>query len=158
MAKQGKDVDSDIFWGVVSQKMGGKRGRQQCRNKWFALSISLLTRLRLTLPRTDSLSNTLKNEGEKPRWTAQDAYILIHKSVFPSPPPRRSVFTHAHVSFCRVHSLDIRHDSEIDWKTFPDSDWNLWSPHLLQRRWMTMKRSIKGHENMSHSGGFCLLW
>ena len=32
--KQGKDVDNDIFWGVVSQKMGGKRGRQQCRNKW----------------------------------------------------------------------------------------------------------------------------
>jgi hypothetical protein len=34
MAKRGKDVDNDIFWGVVSQKMGGKRGRQQCRNKW----------------------------------------------------------------------------------------------------------------------------
>ena len=32
--KQGKDVDNDIFWGVVSQKMGGRRGRQQCRNKW----------------------------------------------------------------------------------------------------------------------------
>ncbi|KAF9646964.1 hypothetical protein BDM02DRAFT_3117798 [Thelephora ganbajun] len=118
VAKQGKDVDSDIFWGVVSQKMGGKRGRQQCRNKW-----------------TDSLSNTLKNEGEKPRWTAQDAYILIHK----------------------VDSLDVRHDSEIDWKTFPDPDWNLWSPHLLQRRWMTMKRSIKYHENMTHAGVFCLL-
>ncbi|KAF9782276.1 hypothetical protein BJ322DRAFT_1010319 [Thelephora terrestris] len=112
MAEKGKDVDNDIFWGVVSQKMGGKRGRQQCRNKW-----------------TDSLSNTLKNEGEKPRWTAQDAYILIHK----------------------VDSLDVRHDSEIDWKTFPDSDWNFWSPHLLQRRWMTMKRGINGHENMSHA-------
>lgn len=31
---QGKDIDNDIFWGVVSQKMGGKRGRQQCRIKW----------------------------------------------------------------------------------------------------------------------------
>jgi len=31
--------------------------------------------------RTDSLSNALRNEGEKPRWTAQDAYILIHKFV-----------------------------------------------------------------------------
>ena len=37
MAKQGKDVDSDIFWGVVSEKMGGKRGRQQCRNKWLVI-------------------------------------------------------------------------------------------------------------------------
>jgi len=34
--------------------------------------------------RTDSLSNALKNEGEKPRWTAQDAYILIHKCA-PTP-------------------------------------------------------------------------
>ena len=33
--------------------------------------------------RTDSLSNALKNEGEKPRWTAQDAYILIHKCALP---------------------------------------------------------------------------
>ena len=31
---QGKDMDNDIFWGVVSQRMGGKRGRQQCRIKW----------------------------------------------------------------------------------------------------------------------------
>jgi hypothetical protein len=42
MAKQGKDVDSDIFWGVVSQKMGGKRGRQQCRNKWYGPAPILL--------------------------------------------------------------------------------------------------------------------
>ena len=32
--QQGKDIDNDIFWGVVSQKMGGTRGRQQCRIKW----------------------------------------------------------------------------------------------------------------------------
>lgn len=38
--------------------------------------------------RTDSLSNALKNEGEKPRWTAQDAYILIHKCVLPMTGPR----------------------------------------------------------------------
>ena len=31
---QGKDIDNDIFWGVVSKRMGGKRGRQQCRIKW----------------------------------------------------------------------------------------------------------------------------
>ena len=32
--EQGKDIDNDIFWGVVSKRMGGKRGRQQCRIKW----------------------------------------------------------------------------------------------------------------------------
>jgi hypothetical protein len=32
--KQGKDLDNDVFWGKVSEKMGGRRGRQQCRIKW----------------------------------------------------------------------------------------------------------------------------
>lgn len=32
---QGKDTENDVFWGVVSEKMGNKRGRQQCRIKWY---------------------------------------------------------------------------------------------------------------------------
>ena len=32
--KQGKDFDNDVFWGRVAEKMGNKRGRQQCRIKW----------------------------------------------------------------------------------------------------------------------------
>lgn len=31
---QGKDFDNDVFWGIVSEKMGNRRGRQQCRIKW----------------------------------------------------------------------------------------------------------------------------
>jgi len=31
---QGKDADNDVFWGRVSELMGGTRGRQQCRIKW----------------------------------------------------------------------------------------------------------------------------
>ncbi|KAI0774595.1 hypothetical protein C8Q74DRAFT_1199696 [Fomes fomentarius] len=108
---QGKDIDNDIFWGVVSQKMGGKRGRQQCRIKW-----------------TDSLAPQIKNTGERPRWSAMDAYILVHK----------------------VDSMNVRDDTEIDWKLLPDENWNIWSVHSLQRRWLTMKRSIKGYEEMSH--------
>lgn len=34
--KQGKDIDNDVFWGKVSELMGGRRGRQQCRIKWCA--------------------------------------------------------------------------------------------------------------------------
>ncbi|TBU33012.1 hypothetical protein BD311DRAFT_473065 [Dichomitus squalens] len=109
---QGKDMDNDIFWGVVSQKMGGTRGRQQCRIKW-----------------TDSLAPQLKNTGERPRWSAMDAYILVHK----------------------VDSMNVRDDTEIDWKLLPDENWNVWSAHSLQRRWLTMKRSIKGFEEMSHA-------
>lgn len=29
--------------------------------------------------RTDALSKTVKNEGQKPRWSQQDAFILVHK-------------------------------------------------------------------------------
>ncbi|KAI0940048.1 hypothetical protein AcV5_001259 [Taiwanofungus camphoratus] len=110
--EQGKDVDNDIFWGVVSQRMGGRRGRQQCRIKW-----------------TDSLSTQIKNAGERPRWSQTDAYILVHK----------------------IDSLNVRDDTEIDWKQLPDEHWNIWSAHSLQRRWLTMKRGIKGHEEMSHA-------
>ncbi|RPD66837.1 hypothetical protein L226DRAFT_452371 [Lentinus tigrinus ALCF2SS1-7] len=109
---QGKDMDNDIFWGVVSQRMGGKRGRQQCRIKW-----------------TDSIAPQIKNTGERPRWSAMDAYILVHK----------------------VDSMNVRDDTEIDWKLLPDENWNIWSAHSLQRRWLTMKRSIKGFEEMSHT-------
>ncbi|KAF8914185.1 hypothetical protein CPB84DRAFT_1811578 [Gymnopilus junonius] len=109
--KQGKDPDNDVFWGKVSELMGGTRGRQQCRIKW-----------------TDALSKTVKNEGQKPRWGQQDAYILVHK----------------------IDSLNVRDDTEIDWKLIPDADWNLWSAHTLQRRWLTLKKSVKGYEDMTH--------
>lgn len=36
---QGKDPDNDVFWGKVSELMGGTRGRQQCRIKWFAIFV-----------------------------------------------------------------------------------------------------------------------
>ena len=94
----------------------------------------------------------IKNDGMKPRWSQLDAYILVHKFVavhyFPSESELTRNFSH------RVDSLNVRDDSEIDWKTLPDEDWNMWSAHALQRRWLTMKRSVKGHEEMSHAGMF----
>ncbi|KAF9057950.1 hypothetical protein BJ165DRAFT_1334881 [Panaeolus papilionaceus] len=109
--KQGRDADSEVFWGKVSELMGGTRGRQQCRIKW-----------------TDSLSKKVKTGGGEPRWNQQDAFILVHK----------------------IDSLNVRDDTEIDWKTISDPDWNLWSAHILQRRWLTLKRGVKGYEDMTH--------
>lgn len=62
----------------------------------------------------------------------------------------------------RVDSMNVRDDTEIDWKLLPDENWNIWSAHSLQRRWLTMKRGIKGFEEMSHAGEqrhcrFCVL-
>ncbi|KAJ7765049.1 hypothetical protein DFH07DRAFT_1015755 [Mycena maculata] len=109
--QKGKDLDNEVFWGKVSDLMGGKRSRQQCRIKW-----------------TDSLSKRYKTDGQNPRWSSRDAFILIHK----------------------IDLLNIQDDSEIPWKSIPDPQWNLWSPHTLQRRWLTMKRGIKGYEDMTH--------
>lgn len=55
----------------------------------------------------------------------------------------------------RIDSLKVNDDSEIDWKKLPDEHWNIWSAHTLQRRWLTMKRSVKGYEDMSHGGKSC---
>jgi len=106
---QGKNTETDIFWGVVSDRMGNKRTRQQCRIKW-----------------TDALNKRVKNQGNRPRWSGQDAYILVQK----------------------IASLKISHDSEIDWKLIADSDWNLWSAHQLQRRWFRMKKGVPGGESL----------
>lgn len=76
--QQGKDFDNDVFWGKVSDRMGNRRGRQQCRIKWSAPLIWDIYKFDFSC-RTDSLSKTVKNEGQKPRWSAQDAYILVHK-------------------------------------------------------------------------------
>jgi hypothetical protein len=76
--QQGKDFDNDVFWGKVSDRMGNRRGRQQCRIKWSVTLIYDMYNFNSSC-RTDSLSKTVKNEGQKPRWSAQDAYILVHK-------------------------------------------------------------------------------
>ncbi|KAJ4001808.1 hypothetical protein F5050DRAFT_1721546 [Lentinula boryana] len=107
--KKGGTLDDDVFWGTVSDHMGNRRNRQQCHIKW-----------------TDALSKRVKLNGNKPRWSNQDSYILVHK----------------------LDSLRVRDDTEIDWKTLADDDWNIWSAHVLQRRWLSMKRSVKGYEEM----------
>ena len=35
--EQGKDIDNDVFWGIVSHRMGNRRGRQQVRIKWYVI-------------------------------------------------------------------------------------------------------------------------
>ena len=147
--KQGKDIDNDVFWGRVSELMGGSRGRQQCRIKWFVeLYDMYYLNLLNDITRTDALSKTVKNEGRKPRWSQQDAFILVHKYVFST----YSLIWHDVWFYQRIDSLHVRDDTEIDWKLISDPDWNLWSAHTLQRRWLTLKKGVKGYEDMTHQG------
>ncbi|KAF8524606.1 hypothetical protein BU17DRAFT_30066, partial [Hysterangium stoloniferum] len=75
---------------------------------------------------TDCLRATVKNNGAAARWSKMDASILVHK----------------------VGALDVRDDSEINWKELPDKDWNLHSAHMIQRRWRALVSAIKDHEQM----------
>ncbi|ELU45902.1 nucleolar protein [Rhizoctonia solani AG-1 IA] len=104
--ERGLQADNDVLWSEVSERMGGRRTRQ-----------------------TDALNKRVKNAGERPRWSAQDAYILVHKFA----------------------SMPVQDDTEIDWKLLPDPQWNLWSAHQLQRRWFGLKKTLKDSDTMPHS-------
>ena len=144
---QGKSPDSEVFWRIVSDKMDNRRGRQQVRIKWYVVLLPILQAATyMPVERTDGLSKLHKNDGQNPRWGQQDAYILIQKCVNLHKPESRLI------EYCRIGALSIVHDSEIDWKQLSDKDWNLWSAHTLQRRWQTLKKGIKGSEDMTVAG------
>ncbi|KAF7301819.1 Carbohydrate esterase family 9 protein [Mycena indigotica] len=75
----------------------------------------------------DKLNLKHKTNGTGARWSRTDAEKLINK----------------------IAVLNVRDDTEIDWKTLREEDWNLWSAHVLQRRWLNMKRAVKGYEDMT---------
>ncbi|KZV75088.1 hypothetical protein PENSPDRAFT_571935 [Peniophora sp. CONT] len=75
------------------------------------------------------ISLRFKTVNEKKRWSQADSFILVHK----------------------IDSLDVRDDTEVDWNSLADPDWNTHSGHTMQRRWRHMKRKIDGHENMTHT-------
>jgi hypothetical protein len=53
---------------------------------------------------------------------------------------------------CRLASLNLEDESEINWKALSESDLNIWSAHILQRHWTKLKKSVKGHEDRTFSG------
>jgi len=51
--------------------------------------------------------------------------------------------------------MNVADESEIDWRLLGDEGWNLWSPHVLQKHWSSMKKSVDGYENMPFYGTAC---
>lgn len=43
----------------------------------------------------------------------------------------------------RLDSLQLTDEDEIAWKLLPDSHWNWWSPHVLHKRWGSMKNRAR---------------
>ncbi|KAJ7638936.1 hypothetical protein FB45DRAFT_741504 [Roridomyces roridus] len=80
----------------------------------------------------DTLSRKHKMGGEDREWSSDDTITLLEK----------------------LTQKDVMHDTEIDWKTLPDTKWNLWSPHMIQRHWLYLKKRTPGHENMTYPGAF----
>ena len=78
---QGKDNDDndDILWGTVSARMGGRRGRQQVRDKWLVLLIGYLSRLLIAQCRLNQLRARVENETEELRWTKRDSVMLLRR-------------------------------------------------------------------------------
>ncbi|PVF99992.1 hypothetical protein CPB86DRAFT_872205 [Serendipita vermifera] len=120
-----KDKDNDVLWSEVVKRMGGTRSRAQIKTKWYKLFYDGQISITYILARQDNLNKRLKADGGR-RWLPFDSYILVHK----------------------IASMNVTDDSEIDWKLLSDDGWNLWSPHILQKRWLNMKRGIVGHEEM----------
>lgn len=145
MTAQGGDQD-EIFWGRVSQRMGGKRGRQQCRVKWSGFFVQLKEVGSHHCVGWINFSSASRAIVTRSGGTSV-MHIFSSISRSTTRIPQRYLMQR-----CRIDSLNIQHDSEIDWKSLPDPSWNIWSPHLIQLRWRTMKESVKGWEHMSHAG------
>ena len=148
---QGKDYDDDgILWSIVSARMGGRRGKQQVRDKWLVLVFRHSSRLLIVQRRLNQLRSRVQNESEKVIWTDSDSVVLLRRYG----PSFRSTYTLAADTpvDCRLASLNLEDESEINWNALSDGNWNLWSPHILQRHWVSLKKSVKNHEDRTFSG------
>lgn len=78
---QGKDYgDSNhILWSTVSARMGGRRGKQQVRDKWSVLRSDTLAELLIVRRRLNQLRSRVQNEAEKLKWTDKDSVVLLRR-------------------------------------------------------------------------------
>ena len=75
---QGKDPDNDIFWGIVAERMGNRRGRQQCRIKWCVYVFQEVCMHILTSPQDGCFE-----QDRKKRWfqTSLESSRRLHPST-----------------------------------------------------------------------------
>ncbi|KAA1109625.1 RNA polymerase I enhancer binding protein, variant 2 [Puccinia graminis f. sp. tritici] len=131
-----KDLQSDGLWTWVSNQMGGRRSRTQCRVKWFATTSSFLPAslffcsffLLSFLIRVDSLQPKHANGGERGVWTNRDVLRLAQQ----------------------LKKCDLGEDEVgFNWKQVKEGieGWEIWNQGYLQRKWKSLKKYIlKKHE------------
>ncbi|KAH9046704.1 hypothetical protein EDB84DRAFT_1435350 [Lactarius hengduanensis] len=81
---------------------------------------------------SDTLEGKARNEDKTRRWKEDDSYVLI----------------------CKIASLDVDDEDDIDWKSLNDPAWNMWSSHYLQQKWRQLKASRNSDSTMCHRGGY----
>ncbi|KAH9033062.1 hypothetical protein EDB85DRAFT_2145101 [Lactarius pseudohatsudake] len=60
-----------------------------------------------------------------------------------------------YVLLCKIASLDIDDENDIDWRSLSDPAWNMWSDRLLRQKWRQLKASCNTDNIMCHRGGLC---
>ncbi|KAH9013460.1 hypothetical protein EDB85DRAFT_2158194 [Lactarius pseudohatsudake] len=59
-----------------------------------------------------------------------------------------------YVLLCKIASLDIDDENDIDWRSLSDPAWNMWSDRLLRQKWRQLKASCNTDNIMCHRGGY----
>jgi len=77
---------------------------------------------------SETLEEKARNGYQRLRWTEHDSYVLI----------------------CKIDSLNLDDESDIDWKSLGDPTWNMWSTHSLRQKWRQLKASYKADGVMCH--------
>ncbi|KAF8260200.1 hypothetical protein EI94DRAFT_1706477 [Lactarius quietus] len=79
---------------------------------------------------SEMLEGKARNKDQRRCWTKDDSYVLI----------------------CKIASLDLDNDSDIDWKSLSDPSWNMWTGHHLQQKWRWLKASYNADRVTCHRG------
>ncbi|KAH9988303.1 hypothetical protein BJV77DRAFT_1022435 [Russula vinacea] len=77
---------------------------------------------------SDSLRGKIENEGKTRCWKEEDSYILV----------------------CKIASLDVDEETDIDWRSLRDPSWNMWSARFLRQKWRKLKASYTADEVICH--------
>lgn len=93
---QGKDYgdSNEILWSTVSARMGGRRGKQQARDKWSVLRSDTRTELLIVRRRFNQLRSRVQNEAKKLKWTDKDSVVLLRRYDLRFFSPLRSRLTY----------------------------------------------------------------
>ncbi|KAF8311818.1 hypothetical protein DL93DRAFT_1360849 [Clavulina sp. PMI_390] len=146
--------DVDIPWVVVSERMGGVRTRQQCRIKWqeYLCKRKFMWETVQKNHSTQSLGEGNSASGREQRregpGEGEQSQLALRKAKLK---PRRWSAAERKKLIEELTTHPAQHESEIQWKVIvSQAGWNgVWSAQDLQKRWITLKRSVLGWETLS---------